>query len=148
MASATLSCSGLIPLVSRVHTARRTVRLTPQKVAIKNVRAAPVMSMKKEAVAVAAPIASLVAASPVFAQTQEVAQVAMETNILGLIATALFVIIPVSFLIVLFVKSESDGQRSGGFSQTYYDKSKKAGNKKTNLAAAMKGKGTGMFSDN
>ena len=52
-----------------------------------------------------------------------------------------------SFLITLFVKSESDGQRSGGFSQVYYDKSKKAGNKKTNLAVPMSGKGKGMYTD-
>jgi hypothetical protein len=53
-----------------------------------------------------------------------------------------------SFLITLFVKSESDGQRSGGFSQDYYTKSKKLGKKKTNLTAVMKGKGEGMYSDN
>lgn len=52
-----------------------------------------------------------------------------------------------SFLIVLFVKSESDGNRSGGFSQSYYDKSKAAGNKKTNLSVPMSGKGKGMYSD-
>jgi len=55
------------------------------------------------------------------------------------------------FLIVLFVKSESDGNRSGGFSQSYYDKSVKrgrgTGGKITNEAAIMKGKGTGMYSD-
>ena len=52
-----------------------------------------------------------------------------------------------SFLITLFVKSESDGNRSGGFSQSYYDKSKAAGNKKTNLAVPMSRKGKGMYSD-
>ena len=31
----------------------------------------------------------------------------METNILGLIATALFIIIPVAFLIILYVKTAS-----------------------------------------
>ena len=31
----------------------------------------------------------------------------MEVNILGLIATALFIIIPTSFLLILFVKTES-----------------------------------------
>jgi photosystem II PsbM protein len=104
-----------------------------------------VCAMKKEQVLAA--VAPMVVASPAFAAAQEVASVAMETNILGLIATALFVIIPTSFLITLFVKSESDGQRSGGFSQTYYDKSKKAGNKKTNLAVPMSGKGKGMYTD-
>merc|ERR1712216_212478 len=90
------------------------------------------------------PLTALMA-SPAFAATQEVAQVA-ETNILGLIACALFVIIPTSFLITLFVKSESDGNRSGGFSQSYYTASKAAGKKKTNLAAKFKGKGEGMYS--
>jgi photosystem II PsbM protein len=31
----------------------------------------------------------------------------MEVNILGLIATALFIIVPTSFLLILFVKTES-----------------------------------------
>jgi photosystem II PsbM protein len=31
----------------------------------------------------------------------------METNILGLIATALFIIIPTAFLIILYVKTAS-----------------------------------------
>jgi len=31
----------------------------------------------------------------------------MEVNILGVIATALFIIIPTSFLIILYVKTES-----------------------------------------
>ena len=31
----------------------------------------------------------------------------MEVNILGIIATALFIIIPTSFLLILFVKTES-----------------------------------------
>jgi len=33
----------------------------------------------------------------------------METNILGLIATALFIIIPTAFLIILYVKTASQG---------------------------------------
>jgi photosystem II PsbM protein len=32
----------------------------------------------------------------------------MEVNILGLIATALFIIIPTAFLLILFVKTESN----------------------------------------
>nr|YP_009367751.1 M protein of photosystem II [Neodangemannia microcystis]ARK14766.1 M protein of photosystem II [Neodangemannia microcystis] len=32
----------------------------------------------------------------------------MEVNILGLMATALFIIIPTSFLLILFVKTESE----------------------------------------
>jgi photosystem II PsbM protein len=34
----------------------------------------------------------------------------MEVNILGLIATALFIIIPTAFLLILFVKTESQQQ--------------------------------------
>ncbi len=72
-------------------------------------------------------------------------QVALEgVNILGVIATALFIIIPTSFLIILYVKSASEGNVSGGFSQKYYDDSKKAGKKLTNEAAQVKGKGLGM----
>ena len=59
-------------------------------------------------------------------------------------ATALFIIIPTSFLIILYVKSASEGNVSGGFSQKYYDESKKRGDKKTNEAAVLKGKGLGM----
>eukprot|EP00241_Pyramimonas_parkeae_P009745 CAMPEP_0114226768 /NCGR_PEP_ID=MMETSP0058-20121206/1415_1 /TAXON_ID=36894 /ORGANISM="Pyramimonas parkeae, CCMP726" /LENGTH=122 /DNA_ID=CAMNT_0001337529 /DNA_START=117 /DNA_END=482 /DNA_ORIENTATION=+ len=121
MASTAFACSGLVALPARVVSSRRNARVSA-KAPVKAARVAPTMSLKKEAVATVAPMVSLAAASPVFA-AQEVAQVAMETNILGLIATALFVIIPTSFLIVLFVKSESDGNRSGGFSQSYYDKS-------------------------
>ena len=47
-------------------------------------------------------------------------------------------------MIVLYVKSSSEGNVSGGFSQEYYDKSKKRGDKKTNEAAVLKGKGLGM----
>merc|ERR1719199_1539028 len=132
-----LACSGLTALPVRAPVARRSARV-----------AAP-MALKKEAVS-AASVAAAFTAAPAMA-AQEVAQVAMETNILGLIATALFVIIPTSFLIVLFVKSESDGARSGGFSQEYYNKSKTRGRGKggkiTNESAIMKGKGLGMYSD-
>merc|ERR1740123_1663872 len=81
---------------------------------------------------------------------QEIAQLGMETNILGLVATLLFIIIPTSFLLILYVKSSGEKNVSGGMSegsQTYYNSSKKAGNKKTNEAAVFKGKGTGMYSD-
>ena len=64
-------------------------------------------------------------------------------NNLGVIATALFIIIPTSFLIILYVKSASEGNVSGGFSQEYYDKSKAAGNKKTNEAPSS-GVGPGV----
>lgn len=52
--------------------------------------------------------------------TQEVAQVAEGVNILGVVATALFILIPTSFLITLFIKSESEGNVSGGFDEDYY----------------------------
>ena len=87
-------------------------------------------------------------AAPAAFAAQEVNQVALEgINILGVIATALFIIIPTSFLIILYVKSASEGNVSGGFSQEYYDKSKKRGDKKTNEAAILKGKGIGMRPD-
>jgi photosystem II PsbM protein len=84
-------------------------------------------------------------ATPAHAAREAVEQVALaDVNILGVIATALFIIIPTAFLIVLYVKSSSEGNVSGGFSQEYYDKSKKRGDKKTNEAAVLKGKGLGM----
>lgn len=150
--AAVLACSGLVALPVRAPVARRTVRVAASKASMKTVRVAPTMALKKESMAAPAMVASLMATAPAMA-AQEVAQVAAETNILGLIATALFIVIPTAFLIVLFVKSESDGQRSGGFSQNYYDKSKKRGKpgeggKLTNESAIMKGKGKGMYSDN
>lgn len=35
-------------------------------------------------------------------------EIIMEVNILGLIATALFIIIPTSFLLILYVKTASE----------------------------------------
>merc|ERR1712216_387548 len=146
MAASTIAMSGLVPLTARVQIPRRTARAAVACKAVAARKPLAVVALKKEqAVAAAAPALSVFTASPAFAATQEVAQVA-ETNILGLIACALFVIVPTSFLITLFVKSESDGARSGGFSQSYYDQSKKDGKKKTNLAAKFKGKGEGMYS--
>jgi photosystem II PsbM protein len=99
---------------------------------------------QKVAQKVAAAVPAAIAA-PAFAAQEAVEQVALaDVNILGVIATALFIIIPTSFLIILYVKSASEGNVSGGFSQEYYDKSKAAGNKKTNEAAVLKGKGIGM----
>ena len=114
---------------------------------------APRAAARTEVVAKAIPqklAASVAASFPAFAApaafaAQEVNQVALEgVNILGVIATALFIIIPTSFLIILYVKSASEGNVSGGFSQKYYDESKKRGDKKTNEAAVLKGKGLGM----
>jgi len=94
----------------------------------------------------AAPAAALAPAA--FASSSELEQLALaDINILGVIATALFIIIPTSFLIILYVKSASEGNVSGGFSQKYYDESKKRGDKKTNEAAILKGKGVGMRPD-
>lgn len=148
MAASTIAMSGLVPLAVRMQAPRRTARASVACKAVVARKPLSVVAFKKaDAMKVAAPAVSFIAASPAFASTQEIAQVA-ETNILGLIAVALFIVVPVSFLITLFVKSESDGQRSGGFSQNYYTKSKKLGKKKTNLTAVMKGKGEGMYSDN
>jgi photosystem II PsbM protein len=36
----------------------------------------------------------------------------MEANVLGLIATALFIIIPTAFLLILYVKTESSRENS------------------------------------
>jgi len=103
---------------------------------------APKVAQKMQKVAAAVPA---VIAAPAFAAQEAVEQVALaDVNILGVIATALFIIIPTSFVIILYVKSASEGNVSGGFSQDYYDKSKAAGNKKTNEAAVLKGKGLGM----
>ena len=103
-----------------------------------------VKASKKVAQSVAAAVPAAAFAPAAFA-AQEINQVAAEgVNILGVIATALFIIIPTSFLIILYVKSASEGNVSGGFSQKYYDKSKAAGNKKTNEAAIVKGAGLGM----
>ena len=38
-------------------------------------------------------------------------------NILGVLAVAMFILLPVSFLLILFIKSNSEGNQSGGFSQ-------------------------------
>merc|ERR1719199_2286848 len=93
-----LACSGLTALPVRAPVARRSARVAAPKASVTAVRVAPTMALKKEAVS-AASVAAAFTAAPAMA-AQEVAQVAMETNILGLIATALFVIIPTSFLIV------------------------------------------------
>ncbi len=55
---------------------------------------------------------------------------ANEVNILGVVAVAFFIMVPVSFLLILFIKSNSEGNQSGGFSQEYYDASYKRGDKK------------------
>merc|ERR1711907_38965 len=146
--ASTISASGLIPLKS-VSLNRKSQRST-KVVARSNAASKAIVCKSSKAQvqkAVAAPAATLLTAAPAFAQTQEVMQLGMETNVLGLIATALFILIPTSFLIVLLVSSSASGNESGGYSQKYYDNSKKNGNKKTNLAAKMTGAGKGMYSD-
>lgn len=89
----------------------------------------------------------MMAVQSAMAAQEAMGEMALEVNILGLIATALFIIIPTAFLLTLYIKSASEGNVSGGFSQTYYDQSKSAGKKKTNESAVLKGKGLGMYSD-
>eukprot|EP00669_Euglena_mutabilis_P007929 TRINITY_DN30_c0_g1_i1.p1 TRINITY_DN30_c0_g1~~TRINITY_DN30_c0_g1_i1.p1 ORF type:complete len:236 (+),score=17.09 TRINITY_DN30_c0_g1_i1:32-709(+) len=85
------------------------------------------------------PAATLVAAQPAFA---------METNKLAPIATALFIALPTFFLIILYVSTRANlNNQSGAFDQDYYDKSKAAGNKKTNLAAKLTGKGLALYAE-
>jgi len=87
----------------------------------------------------AIPAATLMAAQPALA---------MQTNSQAPIATALFIVLPVFFLIVLYVSSQANPDiPSGGYDQDYYDKSKAAGNKKTNEAARLRGAGLGMYAD-
>jgi len=85
------------------------------------------------------PAATLVAAQPAFA---------METNKLAPIATALFIALPTFFLIILYVSTRANlDNQSGAFDQDYFDKSKSAGNKKTNLAAKLKGEGLAFYAE-
>merc|ERR1711967_201934 len=121
-------------VVSRVHAGHKAVACK---------------AIKAEALA-APSITTVLTATPALAESQEVMQLAQDTNVLGLIATALFVLIPVSFLITLYTSSSSSGAESGGYqpgAKEYYDKSKKDGNKKTNITAKFTGKGAGMYID-
>jgi len=144
-----IAAAGLIPL--RAAPVRRSTRVSASKAAVVAPRAAArtqvvtTASSKKQVVAAAATAAPALFSAQAAVAAQELNQVALaDINILGVIATALFIIIPTSFLIILYVKSASEGNVSGGFSQEYYDKSKSRGDKKTNEAAIMKGKGLGM----
>ena len=53
----------------------------------------------------------------------------MEVNILGVLAVGLFILIPVSFLLILYVKSAAEDNVSGN-SDEYWEQSFKLGNKK------------------
>ena len=108
-------------------------------------KAQQVVSQKAEQLSKSVAAATTAFAAPAFAANESISDVALaNVNILGVIAVALFIIIPVSFLVILYVKSTAEGNVSGGFSQSYYDESKKMGKKLTNEAAVLKGKGTGM----
>ena len=102
---------------------------------------------ERTAMAASASAVPLMATQSAMAAQEVVGEMALEVNVLGLIATALFIIIPTAFLITLYIKSSSEGNVSGGFSQSYYDASKAANKKKTNLSAKFKGAGEGMYSD-
>ena len=103
-----------------------------------------IVEKKTEAIKAATAFSSMLAA-PAFAANESISDVALaNVNILGVIAVALFILVPVSFLIILYVKSSAEENVSGGFSQAYYDESKRMGKKLANEAAAMKGAGLGM----
>eukprot|EP00218_Dolichomastix_sp_CCMP3274_P012787 CAMPEP_0170134406 /NCGR_PEP_ID=MMETSP0033_2-20121228/1877_1 /TAXON_ID=195969 /ORGANISM="Dolichomastix tenuilepis, Strain CCMP3274" /LENGTH=151 /DNA_ID=CAMNT_0010369957 /DNA_START=107 /DNA_END=562 /DNA_ORIENTATION=- len=139
---------GLKALPSRARQARvGPAKVAPVAVARPSVAVSAKVQSAEKAAKLAAPsmLASMIAA-PAMAAQEAIGDLGLEVNILGVIAVALFIIIPTSFLIVIYVKSVSDGQASGGFSQSYYSASKKAGKKKTNEAAVFKGKGVDMYS--
>lgn len=104
-----------------------------------------VVSQKAEQLSKSVAAATTAFAAPAFAANESISDVALaNVNILGVIAVALFILIPVSFLVILYVKSAAEGNVSGGFSQSYYDESKRQGKKLANEAAAIKGAGMGM----
>ena len=104
-----------------------------------------VVSQKAEQLSKSVAAATTAFAAPAFAANESISDVALaNVNILGVIAVALFILIPVSFLVILYVKSAAEGNVSGGFSQSYYDDSKRQGKKLANEAAAIKGAGMGM----
>ena len=143
----TLSASGLIPL-NRAAAAHRAVS-RKSSCAVKAMAKMPqqqqVVSQKAEQLSKSVAAATTAFAAPAFAANESISDVALaNVNILGVIAVALFILIPVSFLVILYVKSAAEGNVSGGFSQSYYDDSKRQGKKLANEAAAIKGAGLGM----
>ena len=143
----TLSASGLIPL-NRAAAHRAVSRKS--SCAVKAMAKMPqqqqgVVSQKAEQLSKSVAAATTAFAAPAFAANESISDVALaNVNILGVIAVALFILIPVSFLVILYVKSAAEGNVSGGFSQSYYDESKRQGKKLANEAAAIKGAGMGM----
>lgn len=111
----------------------------------------PQKIVERLSIAAATAAIPLIPAADAYAAQEAMGQVALQgANILGLIATALFVLVPTSFLVTLYFASDAADNVSGGYganSQGYYDKSKKLGNKKGNAAVEMKGKGVGMYAD-
>mmetsp|Transcript_42298 Transcript_42298/g.100343 ORF Transcript_42298/g.100343 Transcript_42298/m.100343 type:complete len:150 (-) Transcript_42298:48-497(-) len=105
------------------------------------------VSVRNAVLSASAGAVSLASAQGAYAVQEVVGDLAAEVNVLGVVACALFILLPTSFLLTLYIKSSSEGNVSGGFSQAYYDKSKAEGKKKTNLSAALKGKGLGMYPD-
>eukprot|EP00192_Tetraselmis_astigmatica_P015386 CAMPEP_0117672946 /NCGR_PEP_ID=MMETSP0804-20121206/14199_1 /TAXON_ID=1074897 /ORGANISM="Tetraselmis astigmatica, Strain CCMP880" /LENGTH=150 /DNA_ID=CAMNT_0005481629 /DNA_START=82 /DNA_END=534 /DNA_ORIENTATION=+ len=149
MAAAMTSVVGLRPLTplrSSVQSARRSVRAVRIVAAAAPEERAQRIA-ERTAMAASASAVPLMATQSAMAAQEVVGEMALEVNVLGLIATALFIIIPTAFLLTLYIKSSSEGNVSGGFSQKYYDASKAANKKKTNLSAKFKGKGEGMYSD-
>merc|ERR1711966_60793 len=104
--------------------------------------------VERTVMAASASAVPMMAARSAMAAQEAVGEMALEVNILGLIATALFIIIPTAFLLTLYIKSASEGNVSGGFSQEYYDNSKADGKKKTLLTAKLTGKGEDFYADN
>lgn len=123
--------------------ARRSVR------AVRVVAAAPedrkMKVAERSAIAASVSAVPLVATQSAMAAQEVMGEMALEVNVLGLIATALFIIIPTAFLLTLYIKSSSEGNVSGGFGQKYYSESKAQGKKKTLLTAKMSGKGVEMY---
>uniref|UniRef100_A0A7S1T0W1 Uncharacterized protein n=2 Tax=Eukaryota TaxID=2759 RepID=A0A7S1T0W1_9CHLO len=117
-------------VVSCAHNADRSVKVAERSALAASVSAAP-----------------FVATQSAMAAQEVMGEMALEVNVLGLIATALFIIIPTAFLLTLYIKSSSEGNVSGGFGQKYYTESRGAGKKKTNLTAKLTGKGVGLYAE-
>merc|ERR1711959_628652 len=110
----TLSTSGLIPL-NRAAAHRAVSRKS--SCAVKAMAKMPqqqqqgVVSQKAEQLSKSVAAAATTAfAAPAFAANESISDVALaNVNILGVIAVALFILIPVSFLVILYVKSAAEG---------------------------------------
>merc|ERR1711959_31605 len=107
----TLSASGLIPL-NRAAAHRAVSRKS--SCAVKAKAKMPqqqqgVVSQKAEQLSKSVAAATTAFAAPAFAANESISDVALaNVNILGVIAVALFILIPVSFLVILYVKSAAE----------------------------------------